>query len=431
MEKLSKSELKEKIIKSVDKDYAVAFLKSLVRLPSAFGEATLAQELVLEKLTHCGFDVDKFMPNFTNITELDDYCPLPENVVLSSGAYNLVGKKSSSKKTAKSLMLFSHIDTEPRKDDKELSGLVDGDKFYGLGAADAKSGIAMMLLAAQYILKEVELDGDLTLMSVLGKAGGSAGTLTAIKRGYQADASIYIHPAETGHSFHEIKCYSMGVIDFRLTVPGKKGHPIDELDESEENAVIRGAKLINGLIEWNKERQSRLLFEKGDFKGQPKTKLNIGKAQGGTYAGSDPISFMVDCRLYFAHDESIESVLNDLKKAISIMFTDDPFIRDNPIILEKLYLRASPGYIEEDHDIIKKLINNIDQVKGKQDYIYQYHGASDIRLPIIYGNTPCVGIGPQAGGFYGAEWTDWVSIEDYLNGINILIGTIIDWCIED
>lgn len=428
---MNKAELKQRIIQRVDNDYAIEFLKSLVRLPSAFGEATLAQELVLEKLHNCGFIVDKFNPDFSSITDLDDFCPLPEGLKLSAGAYNLVGKKHSTKGTARSLMLFSHIDTEARRDDKELIGLIDGDKFYGLGAADAKSGIAMMLLASQYVLAETELDGDLTLMSVLGKAGGSAGTLTAIARGYQADASIYIHPAETGHSFHELKCYSMGVIDFKLTVPGKKGHPIDELDESEENAAIKGAKLINGLVKWNKERQARLVFEDGDFKGQPKTKLNIGKAYGGIYAGGDPTSFMVECRLYFAHKETIDSVLSDLKAMIDDLFSDDVFIHDNPITIDKLYLRASPGFIEEDHDLIKNIINNIDQVKGKQDYIYQYHGASDIRLPIIYGNTPCVGIGPKAGGFYGAEWTDWVSLDDYINGIKILIGTIIDWCITE
>lgn len=114
-------------------------------MPSAFGEATLAQELVLEKLHNCGFIVDKYNPDFSSITDLDDFCPLPEGLKLSAGAYNLVGKKHSTKGTARSLMLFSHIDTEARRDDKELIGLIDGDKFYGLGAADAKSGIAMML----------------------------------------------------------------------------------------------------------------------------------------------------------------------------------------------------------------------------------------------------------------------------------------------
>ncbi len=429
MDKLNKNELKAKIISKVDEEYAMSFLRSLVRLPSAFKEPTLAQELVLEKLTNMNFDVDKFDPSFEGLKDLADFCPLPPGVALSNGVYNLVGKKKTITNKARSLMLFSHIDTEERKDEKELLGLIDGDKFYGLGAADAKSGIAMMLLASQYVLSEVELDGDLTLMSVLGKAGGSAGTLTAIKRGYQADASIYLHPAETGHSFHEIKCYSMGVIDFRITVPGKKGHPIDELDESEENAVIRGTQLLQGLIAWNKQRQSELVFETGNFKGQPKTKLNIGTAYGGTYAGSDPTSFKVECRLYFAYGESIDSVLEDLRKMIDQLFIDDLFIKENPIIIEKLYLRASPGYIEEEHDLIKTIIDNVDQIKGKQEYIYQYHGASDIRLPIVYGNTPCVGIGPKAGGFYGAEWTDWVSIEDYINGIKILIAAIIDWCV--
>jgi len=431
---VKKQELKDRVIGKIDRDKSIRFLRSLIRLPSQSGQATLSQELVLQFFEKMNMRVDMFHGNDEGVKQYADYCPLPAGESIDDGAYNLVGVKKGRRGGAKSLMLFSHIDTEAPEPDTPKNvyeGEIRDGKLYGLGAADAKSGIATMLLAAEAVLSEAELDGDLLLMSILGKKGGSAGTLSAIERGYTADGGVYIHSAETGHGFREIKCYSMGTIDFRVLVDGAEGVPNDELDNSEINAVVKGAEVVTALIEWDKARRGSLLFEEGTYAGQPKTKLHIGLARGGIYVGKDPLSYEIQCRLYFGYGETIASVLSDLEQYLDDRFADDPWLSKNRPRIEQMYIRATPARTDENAEINLAVRKSIGEITGLQDLIYQYHGASDIRLPVVYGNIPTVGIGPKGGGIYGQEWTDWVDIDDFIDGIKIAASLIIDWCIAD
>ncbi len=431
---MTKDKLKERILGSIDSEKAVCFLQSLIRLPSPSGSATLPQELVSRCFEQMDMRIDRFQGNAEGVRSYPDYCPLPEGEEIDEEAYNLVGVKQGIDREAKSLMLFSHIDTEGASDTSGKNPyrgeIVDG-RLYGLGAADAKSGIATMILAAEAVLKETGLHGDLILMSILGKKGGSAGTLSAIERGYRADGAVYIHAAETGHGFREIKCYSMGTVDLRITVEGSEGVPNDELDDSEVNAVEKGALIIKALRDWDNARRAQMLFEDGSYKGSPKTKLHIGLARGGTYVGTDPVLFEIQCRLYFGAGETIEAVISDLGDHLLHVCEEDRWLSVHPPRIEKMYLRASPASIEEDAAISSAVRSSIGDITGNTDIIYQYHGASDIRLPILYGRTDTVGIGPKCGGLYGQEWTDWVDIEDYLTGIKIVASLIVDWCVKE
>jgi len=431
---VTKNTLKQQVIDSIDNDKAVRFLQSLIRLPSPSGSPTLPQELVSNCFERMNMRIDRFKGNAEGVASHPDYCPLPEGEEMDEEAYNLVGVKQGSDPEGKSLMLFSHIDTEAPTN---LSGtnpyrheIIDG-RLYGLGAADAKSGIATMILAAEAVLKVTDLHGDLILMSILGKKGGSAGTLSAVERGYRADGAVYIHAAETGHGFREIKCYSMGTVDLRIIVEGAEGVPNDELDNSEVNAVEKGAQIIKALRDWDNARRARLLFDDGSYRGSPKTKLHIGLARGGTYVGTDPVLFEIQCRLYFGVGETMESVISDMRVYLSRLCEEDRWLSEHPPRIEKMYLRASPASIPKDAPISSAVRGCIGAITGNTDVIYQYHGASDIRLPILYGRTDTVGIGPKCGGLYGQEWTDWVDIEDYLTGIKIVASLIVDWCVKE
>ena len=431
---MNKVELKEQISASIDQYDVIGFLQELIQYPSEYGKPTTAQEIVIKHLRKMNFDIDQFSGNMENVTDLEDFCPLPENQEIGEDAYNVVGLKKGKSNQGKSLLLFSHIDTELNQNTltNPLIPKVENGRVYGLGAADAKCGIAMMVLASQAVFANVEgLDGTLCLMSVLGKRGGSAGTLSAIMRGYTADAGIYLHPAETGHGFNEIKSYSMGMIDFKITVTGEVGVEADDIDDSEVSAILNGNKVITALIEFDLERRSRLIFEQGSFQGRPKTKLHIGKAYGGTYVGLDPLSFTMECRMVFGVGETISSVMQDLKVYLADYFVDDDYLNDNPPKIEWMFMRASPAYVPNDAPITKTITDNIKAVQPDVEFIFQHHGASDIRLPIIYGNTPSIGIGPLCGNIYAANKVEWVDIQDYIDGIKIVANIIVDWCLSD
>ncbi len=424
---MNKDSIKREILSHIDREECIDFLKSLIKLPSQNLEPTYAQELVREKLKTLGFSVDSFPCYVDEIKDCPDFCTYPGNLESPEYIENVVGVLDSDQE--KSFLVHAHIDTPCISDStpNTFPEIKDG-RVYGLGSADDKGGVAIMLMAAEAVIRTVgKLNGKLILMSTIGKRG-AVGTLTAFKKGYHADGAVYLHPAETGHGFQEIKNYSMGALTFKVTVKGKPGVYRDEVDKSEINAVVKGADVIQALSRWDDLRRDRLRFEEGSFRGIPNTKLNIISASSSDLLREDPLTFELQCRMYFGLGETVDSVLQDLRAFFEKEFASDPWLSQNQPIVEKGELCANPVYIDKDSKLIRSVTDNIAKVKGDSKFIYQYHGASDIRMPIIYGHTPTIGIGPLCGGLKPEE-KEWMDLDDYMDGIRILAGLIIDWCL--
>ena len=91
-------------------------------------------------------------------------------------------------------------------------------------------------------------------------------------------------------------------------------------------------------------------------------------------------------------------------------------------------MRATPAMVDTDSSIVRLIKNNITRITGIQDFIHQYHGGSDIRLPILYGSSCCVGIGPRCElPAQGSGEMEWMSIDDYISGVKILAGILYDY----
>lgn len=430
---MDKCLLKKRVFDSIDRRYAVSFLESLVRLPSHNFSPTYAQKLVISKLVALGFEVDVFPCETDALFHLPDYCSFPGNEQYFPLVQNVVGvKRGAGERPGSSLMLHAHIDSaEPCEITPDTrTETIDG-RLYGLGVADDKCGVAIMVLAAESVLKFVpELSGKLTLMSTIGKRG-AVGTLTACRRGYGGDGAVYIHPAETGHGLHEIKSYSMGVVEIKVTVKGRQGRFHDEIDNSEVNAIECGCRVIQAVREWDTQRREKHLFSPGEgsFAGLPCTKADIIGCSFGDRILEDVLRFEFTVQVNFGTDETFTSVMEDLRVWLSNEFSDDPWLSENPPELSLGARKATPVKVNSDEKIIRLLEKNITEVKGFDDFIYQYHGASDIRMPIIYGNTPTVGIGTLCGGLRAGIEKEWVDIEDFIAGIKVVSGLILDWCL--
>ena len=244
----------------------IATLKKLIETPSPDGGETLAQEVVKEKLEVLGFETETFRID-ERVKECTDYCD--PDIAYHPGAYNLYAiKKTNDSK--RSLLLFGHIDTESEdhfgKGLEPYKALKEDGRIYGLGAADDKGGIAMILEAIKTALAlDRDLPYDLKVLSLLGKHGGAFGTLSAMAKGYKADDYLYVHPAETGHGFEEIKNISLGVLDLKLTILGEKGIAHDDLSVGINANVLMG-KAINILDEWNQNKRKENVFDFGSTK---------------------------------------------------------------------------------------------------------------------------------------------------------------------
>ena len=414
---------KEKIREYIDRnrDRMIGALKELIRLPSPDGGPTKAQELVKRKLEEMGFRTESFRMD-ERVRDCADHCE--PGIEYSSDAYNVAGKKKGTG-SSRTLMLYGHIDTEAEdrfnvSSDPYEVRIEDG-RIIGLGASDDKGGIAMILeaLRTAFDLKG-DLSQDLIVLSVLGKHGGAFGTLSAMLKGYCGDDAIYVHPAETGHGFQEIKNISLGVLDMKLTVYGKPGIPHDDLSLG-DNANLRMGKAIQILEEYDQKKRKEDLFDFGSFQGQPSFLLNIGSLSSGKGPGEicEKAECLFRCRFFLPYrtDEIFEEVRVLLEEKL-----------DGEWVLEKGSFRAEPAMTDSDDPFVSFLETNISEMTGEKRFIHQYHGGSDVRFPILYGNSRCVGIGPYCElPEKGSGKTEWIDEEDYLNGIAVLAKILIEY----
>ena len=429
---MQKNELKKLVFAKIDKNAQnyYDFLESMARIPSEVFKTTYAQELVKSKMTDMGLALDVFPCMTDEVKDLDDFHAFPENYEFRDDIENVIGvKDGKSADNGKSLMLIAHIDTEAVNDvTPDTSVVVENGQMKGLGVADSKGGVAIMLLGAEAVLKEnPDLDGSLTLLSSIGKRG-AVGTLTAMKKGYHADIGVYLHPAETGHGFHEIKNFSMGMLDIKITVRGKKGILFDELDHSEVSAIDKGCEVIEALRKFDAERQTKHYFQEGELLGKPFTKLELFTANSSETIMGDCLRFDIAARINFGYDETVGSVFQDLQDYLKEYFKNDPWISANPPEVSKGVFKGTPVYVEPNSAVIKLVENTIKEVKHFDDFIYQYHGSSEVRLPNLYDNTPTVGIGPKCFGL-GTPTVEALDLADYIDGIKVVAGLIIDWCL--
>ena len=183
---------------------AVALARALVRVdsrnpllvPGAPGERAVA-ELLAGVLSDWGFRV-----------ELHEALPGRPNVVARVG-----------KPGRRSLMFNGHLDvvgvegmTHAPWDATEW-----GDRIYGRGSSDMKSGVAAMCAAAARVANEI--DGEVIVAAVADEEYESAGTRSLLERGIRADAAIVTEP--TGLA---IMPAHLGFVWIDVTTHGRAAH---------------------------------------------------------------------------------------------------------------------------------------------------------------------------------------------------------------
>ncbi len=418
----------EKILSYIDRhrEEMIGTLTGLIASPSPDLGGTNAQNLVENALMEMGFETEVFQGIEESVRGLPDFCD--PGVSYPADTWNLVGRKKSGS-VHPSLMLFAHIDTESANAWGEtgqdpFSPVRKDGRIFGLGAADDKGGVAMMLEAVRTALRfRPELGYDLTVLSILGKHGGAFGTLTAMNRGYTADRTLYIHPAETGHGFQEIKNISLGILDLKLTVRGGPGILHDDLSPG-VNANLRLNRFLTWLDEYGRDMRRKYCFDFGSFCGEPSYLLNVGSVHSDAGFGGIPLTSECLLRLRFFHPLTLTQAEEDLRRFLSGKAHDAGL--DGAWELSACGMCAQPAMIPEDHPFVRLTKRCITDVCGPQDFIHQYHGGSDVRFPILYGNSVCIGIGPACVlPEKGGGEMEWINEEDYLNGIRILTNILL------
>lgn len=328
--------------------------------------------------------------------------------VVDKGRKNLLITKGRGKR---SVLLSGHLDTVSVVDGWKTDPLrlvVKGNKMFGLGSWDMKSGISVLLhLLKSFEPKNIKLKVALTV----DEENYSIGVHKLIDSGFCKDV-IFVMVPEPGfiHGENGITIGRSGRATYIFKIKGVSAHgsyPEKGVNAIEEASVF--INLIKGIkLSGNKELGNSVIYPR------------LIRSEASGFSVPDVCLIEVDSKLIYP--DKPKEILKKLKK-ISSDFYKNKKIKFMP----KIYYKSrptpfcSPYQVDKDNKFVKICKQSVKESTGKAVLFYRNSVADECifadRLKI-----PVVTIGPNGGGAHEAnEYVDLDSLGNlYTSYLKIL-----------
>lgn len=404
-----------------NRDLLIAFLQDIIQIPSVTGDEEPIQAFLADYLQKEGFEVDVFVPSLDELKGHPAFVPV-------SMAYdnrpNVVATLPGSG-GGRSLLFNGHVDVIPEGPAGNWehgcwSGDVVDGRLYGRGASDMKSGVAAFTMALK-VLKEngIKLKGDVIAEYVMDEELSGNGTLACVMKGYQADAGIC---CET--SSMNIQPASIGRIWFEIKIKGKAAG-IQKRFEG-VSAIELGYKVTKIVEAFEAIRLGHVTHPLYPNI-QESIPCMVGVFESGSYASAFPDECTLKGSLATVPGESSQGVMEEFRSFVIDHASQDAWMAKHPPQVEFVGYFADPSEISVESPIVQCLSEQYRKELGREPQISGRQGAADIRFLNSYGQTPTVIFGPGLTEQMHAN-NEWVSVEDYLDSIKVLVSTLIEWC---
>lgn len=414
--------LKQRVLEIIEDqwDEQVHFLRHLVRTPSVlFGEAPV-QHLMYCKFRELGLRTDTFDADISLISRLPGYSPVEWGYC---GRPQVVGVLPSRTGDGRSLVLNGHVDVvspEPLRlwTHDPWGAEVRGDRMYGRGALDMKSGISAMVYAIRAIQRAgVELRGDVILQSVIEEEVSGNGTLACLARGYVGDGALIPEPWDG-----QILTGELGVLWLRTVVTGAAGHVYGA--HACVNAIEKAYDLIRALREleerWNAEPHPAYAAV------QHPINFNPGVIQGGDWPSTVPAECEFVTRLSFYPGIKPEEAKAMILEHLQAYIEADPWLREHPPCFT-WYGHHDEGFVvSEDDELLKVVGSAHSQVTGEEPRFRVGTAVTDARFWRLYYGKPATCYGPGGGNAHGPD--EWVDLPSALRTTKVIALAVMDWC---
>lgn len=342
--------------------------------------------------------------------ELHGVSPQRPNVVCS-----LPGTDTPSGKT---LILTTHMDTvvpsaEYTRD--PFGAEIDGDRLYGLGAADAKAQIAAFVYAVLALRRAgVRLKGNLTLAFVVDEESGASspyGTRFLLEQGIiTGDAAIVGEPGNrkiaTGHR---------GVYRFRIRTQGETVHTgLKEWEEGTKghNAAVDMARLALALTNCTLPYTAS-----PSFPGRRPVLTFPTMIQGGNAVNTVPEL----CEAYGEVRLLPGTSQDDIERVITNCLNQESGIRYEL----KTVAYVPSAEISRESEIVQTVAAAVADITGHQLRLEGGGPACDGWMFIARGIPAVCGYGVKNGGVHGPD--EWVDIASLRTVTNVYAQTIVQY----
>ena len=403
------------------KEEIVRTLQELIRIPSVVGQEGKAQAYMERLYRSMDLEVLSLAPDMGKVKTHPAFI---ETGMPYEGRSNIVGTFPGNA-SGPSLILNGHVDVvspEPVSGWKydPWGGQIEGDRMYGRGTADMKSGLVANFFALKAILRAgLRPKGTVMLQSVIDEeAGGAGGTLALLMAGHRADAMICTEP----HNLN-LTISHAGVNYFRVKVQGKISHAA--LAHLGVNAIGKMYLIYQALIDLDEKRGREVhfpLYEKGSGRS---CHLSIGTMKAGDWPSNVAGSAEMECRVGYVPGETMAGIKTLVERTVRETADKDPWLKEHPPVVEWFGWQTEPWYQDPGHPFVQTFQGALEAILGKSPEIIGRAGGIDSRFAPSF-NMVSACTGPRAGGIHGFD--EYVEIPSIIQVTQALATTILRWC---
>ena len=335
----------------------------------------------------------------------------------------------------KSLMLNGHIDINPIANQWQRDPWtpnIEGDRLYGAGIRNMKSGVAAMIEAAEAVrLSGAPLKGDLVVACVAGELQGGVGTDYLCQNGPLTDMAVVPEPFGADN----IVTVHAGSAEMVIHTIGIARHM--NLAEQSIDAIEKMCKVIPVLKSIKFRHAPR-----PDLPGLPR--FNVGTIIGGigpdhnrseaTY-NADFCSIVIDVR--FPPGTTAEMVKEDVVAALEGIRREDPEFRYEiemppPPKYQAFTMIVDPFDLPKDEYILDSVLRQYRTVTGREPdgvgTVLPWSYSGDDTSKLLKAGVPCLLHGP-AGGIESSSVPDEYSLISHMHQVaKVLALTALDVC---
>jgi acetylornithine deacetylase/succinyl-diaminopimelate desuccinylase-like protein len=273
----------------------------------------------------------------------------------------------------------------------------EGDRLYGLGAADMKSGVAATMLAARTLHRHRDgWRGTVIFSSVVDEEAYSLGAHALIDSGLHADYCVV-----TESAWDRPALGSVGKTLLRIDVTGKAAHASWPWDGV--NAATEASKLVARLDEIPIREHPRMRGSRAVLG------FNSGNEQ---YVITVPERARVVLNRMIVAGESSDDVVAEVRALVDDL--DSPAHFD--ISVDPPYY--PPWETAPDHPLAQA-VSRVYHVETGRDPEWSYGGFGDMNLFAEEAGIPTVMIGPRGDRFHQAD--EWVDVPTIAASARVLV----------
>jgi acetylornithine deacetylase/succinyl-diaminopimelate desuccinylase-like protein len=286
--------------------------------------------------------------------------------------------------------------------DEALDPRVDGDRMYGLGAADDKGGCAAAMLALAAIAESgVQLRGDLLVACVADEEGRSIGTEHLVRQG-GIDAAIVIEPQPT----HELVVEHQGFGWIDVIARGVAAHGCEP--DVGVDAIVHLAEVITRLHKLDQD-----VFVQHPSLLNGRTVFHTGTVTGGTDYATYPSFAQVGIEIGTQPGERLADRVAEIEAIFAqIARNEKGFSGDVVVRLER------EPFVAQGHEPLQEVVvKAMTAVLAREPAITGMNGWTDAALLQAAG-IPTLLLGSTGGNYHTAG--EWASISELVRLTEIL-----------